>query len=810
MKRTTDAGVQRHFQRIAAIAFLPAILTAAIAHRAVGAEAVKDADAFISSPSYAAATKLFPPPGTKRIYLQQPCDDRIVQGRPDLKFQMKPAIGQQTIVGVGFVILKEGRPESFEFDRTEQQFADRAYPMLTQKISQSGFVFEQTSFTTADSAGRRFLAIRMRVARENDASPKQLALGWLAVCQPHNAFQSHGNEDYIVFEPWAPAWQSPRGLRYDDTSPNCGVQHDGEFVFSTLQGSDNVSIQSDDRLKGTLSLVLAFDNAKEAVIDVRVPYECLQRPGASDAKGWLWQPAKAFRIQDAKQLASLAFDEVFSRQSQLWKTHLDRAARIEVPEEIVEQVYQTLTLNNHQFLGSHPSVGYCRPGQGGFNNFSVVYGWESSCYLTVMDRQGYGDEVRRVLDYFLTTQQGTHGPEGDISTAEGAFRPHIHWMCETGAILRVFAEHAICHRDVEDLRRDSPALLKAARWIQGQRARTKQTETDGQKVAHYGLMPRGRGTDWPDAGYQFFTDSFTWQGLDRLALAYETLGLPDAKWLRDEADDYHRCILDAVARALKPHPLDPSLQWVPDEVYEDPAKSLPTTIFAGPQGLLSAGVVAPDNPLVPTIEASLRKAGCMNDLFAFRMKTMEDATLKKLQEKSAGGPVDLYYVTNCERMWHRLWIERGERLKALRVFYMTLAYATSRDLHIVHERYCPQLRWLLPWQPNGSGNGRVLEMILNALAFEKGDAMCLFYGAPDAWFTAGKPIGVSDLHTSFGTLSFQLIPGDKPGAYRLRYECSDRVPAKFLVAIPTGDGPENRRTVEISTDNQKTATREIR
>ncbi len=69
-------------------------------------------------PSFSWAAKLFPLPGTKRIYLHQPCDYRIVQARPDLKFQMKPATGGGPITGLGFVILKEGQPESFDLPRT--------------------------------------------------------------------------------------------------------------------------------------------------------------------------------------------------------------------------------------------------------------------------------------------------------------------------------------------------------------------------------------------------------------------------------------------------------------------------------------------------------------------------------------------------------------------------------------------------------------------------------------------------------------------------------------------------------------------
>jgi len=752
-------------------------------------------------PSMDWAGKLFPAPGTKRIYLQQPCDEKIVEARPDLKILMKNATQGGYVTGLGFVILQDNRPESFDFTKTRQTFEDCAYPMLKQRVAQRGFVFEQTSFTTADADGRPLLMIRMRIAPESEDSPRSLTLGWLSSRQPHHRYYSHGNEDYIVFEPWGPAWETPLGLRCDN-----GVLHDGQTVFAALRVSPNVAVGSTAEGPKAISLTISLEQASDAVIDIAVPYEGIAKPVDAHDTGWVWQAKKAFSLAESPHLQSLSFDEAYARQVERWSQYENRAAKILTPEPVVQQVYRTLTLNSLQFLGASPDVSYYKPGQGGFNNFSVVYGWESANFLAVLDRQGFQEEIRRVLDYFLTTQQGTHGPEGDISTAEGCFRPHIHWMCETGAILGIFAEHALCAGGADELRRDSAALIKAARWIQGQRARTKQTDANGKKVPYFGLMPRGRATDWPDAGYAFFTDAYTWKGLDRLASAYEAAQLPDAKWLREEADDYHRCILDAVTKSVKPHPLDPSLQWVPDEVFEDPVKALPTTIFAGPQGLLGAGVLASDSPLVPAIEASLRKANCMNDLFGFHMKTMEDETLKKHQEASAGGKVDLYYVGNCERIWHRIWLERGERIKALRYFYMTLACATSRDVHLAHERYCPQLPWLLPWQPNASGSGRILDMIFNAFIFEKKDSLCLCYGVPDAWFASGQPLGVDGLHTLFGKISFRLTPDKTPGTYQFSYTCDGAGPSQFLLAIPTGKGTEARRIVTIPSEGRKSAT----
>jgi hypothetical protein len=195
----------------------------------------------------------------------------------------------------------------------------------------------------------------------------------------------------------------------------------------------------------------------------------------------------------------------------------------------------------------------------------------------------------------------------------------------------------------------------------------------------------------------------------------------------------------------------------------------------------------------------------MDDLFAHRMPQMEDARLLRIQEESAGGEIDLYYVNSAEKVWHRLWLERGERVKALRYFYMTLAYSTSRDVHLASERFCPQLVWLLPWQPNASGNGRILEMMFNTLCLEGGGSCKLLYGVPDAWFATRQPIGVERLRTSFGILSFRVKPAAGTRRYELSYECTRDVPKRFLVALPDGGGQQSRRVIEVDTRNLKAA-----
>ena len=737
--------------------------------------------------SLADARRLYPPPGNRRAYLHQPGDDCIVAARPDLKFQVYRATAGRPYyrTGFGFVLLQGTRPPvPFDFDRVEQRFELGCLPLLSQRVTQDGFDFVLDSFTTQDAAGRSLIRLRLTVWRRRNV-PDAIEVGWLATRARQQAFVSHANEDYIEFEPSGPAWESRLPLQHSANS-----LHDGTCLFCAWQHSGGVTVHP-PASGSSMQLVFraAPSRQQPETIELAVPYESLSQPADAKDTTLAFCATKSFRPEEPAQLLATPFETDRLCQMQAWSARLARGTRILVPESAVQDVYRTLTLNNLQFLGSAPEAAWLKPGQGGYNDFSTVYAWEASHFLTILAQQGYREEVSRVLDFLLTTQHGHKGPEGDVSDAEGAFRPHIHWMNETGAVLEIFAAYAFASGDFARLQRGADALLQAARWIQRQRNRTRESGLDGHQLPHYGLMPKGRPHDWPIFGYFLFTDTNLWRGMDALARAFAAAGLPDAAWLRQEADDYRQCILKAVRQACKPHPLDPNCTWVPSEIYEDPTGASQTSIYCGPQSLLATGILDASDPLIPVMEAMLRRSGCLNDRFGFQMRLMEDEQLRQRQLAAAGGAVDLYYVTNMEQSWHRLWLERGERAKAIAYFYMTLAYSVSRDLHLAQERFCPQLPWLLPWQPNASANGRILSMILTSLCFRKDDTCHLLYGVPDAWFAAGSPLGVEGLWMGGGSLSFRLeLQAGKPG-WLFSYTCRSIPPPRwFVLFLPDGAG----------------------
>jgi hypothetical protein len=750
--------------------------------------------------SLTAAQRLYPAPGNRRAYLHQPCDDTIVVARPDLKLQLYPATGGHPLMkmGCGFVLLEGRAPVSFAFDRVEQRFDQGALPLLTQRVAQGGFLFTQEAFTTRATEERGVVMLRLTIWRQH-AEPAEAALGFLVTRAPHDRYSSHPNDDYIEFEPWGAAWEQGCGC-----SVGADYLHDGHAIVALCRHTAGITVQP---TTGEGALTWAFRIAPQRqtpeTLEVIVPYAGIGAYLADDDRPLDGPSSRGFAVSEREVLLALGFEDEYTRQREHWLRELARAPQLYVPEPEVQAIYRTLTLNNLQFLGSSAESAACRPGQGGYNDFATVYAWEASHFLLPLAHQGYHTEVNRVLDYLLTTQHGHAGPEGEVSDVEGCFRPHIHWMNETAAVVRIFAEYVIASGDVDRLRRDAPALLRAARWIGRQRARTRDLAPDGSPALHYGLMPKGRPHDWPIHGHFVFTDAYTWSGLDSLARACALAGLPEAEGLRAEAADYRQCILTAVRRALQPHPLDAKACWVPCDLYEDPVDAFQTSVFCGPHALLGSGILDAEDPLIPVIEASLRASGCLNDHFAFRMRLMEDAGLRQRQLAAAGGAVDLYYVTFAEASWHRAWLAQGERAKAQATLYMTLAYALSRDLHLAQERFCPQLPWLLPWQPNASANGRILGMVLSTLCLVAGDTYHLLAGVPDAWFAARVPLGIDRLWGNGGPFSFRLVPRGDAG-WHLTYSCHGQVPDRLVLTLP-GDGTQ-RVVREIRTEGKREGT----
>ena len=76
-----------------------------------------------------------------------------------------------------------------------------------------------------------------------------------------------------------------------------------------------------------------------------------------------------------------------------------------------------------------------------------------------------------------------------------------------------------------------------------------------------------------------------------------------------------------------------------------------------------------------------------------------------------GGYGDVWYTMQSETYWVKAWCNACQREKAKTTLDAMLYYGMTEQ-YVVSERYCSINPRYSPWQPNGSGSSRVLEMLL--------------------------------------------------------------------------------------------------
>ena len=209
-------------------------------------------------------------------------------------------------------------------------------------------------------------------------------------------------------------------------------------------------------------------------------------------------------------------------------------------------------------------------------------------------------------------------------------------------------------------------------------------------------------------------------------------------------------------KATHVHPYDKDNIFIVNEVYGTPEKIMTSYGLDGPVSLLDADLINPTDERVPLVELGLRQLGIMSDLYACKLYKMEDESLEQLLLRKSNGKYDLYYVNGAERIWHKVWLERGELEKALKYFYSTMAFSTTVDTGHCSERFCPQMPWLVPWQPNASGNGRIIDMIHRTLFYERDGWLNILAGAPASWLKPGNKIEVKKGITTLGHINFSI------------------------------------------------------
>ena len=487
--------------------------------------------------------------------------------------------------------------------------------------------------------------------------------------------------------------------------------------------------------------------------------------------------AEGLSDEHMANLQALDFSSALDQRILDLETILHEGTQIDVPEPVVNHIYKAQILDVHAQLLQGADKAYCVPVQG----YQGVWPWEAMKLATHLDSIGYHRDVRRCLEYFLQIQDrfpphgnyksskgvfgGTYGFEesgwetDDASTLygqqatlnkgkEGQFP---NWMNGTGAILYIFGNHYLYTKDREWLQRVSPALVRACDWIISERQATKQQDSQGNKVLHYGLLPIGRAYDTAeeaiqkltvdgelpegktddrhaplDTYYPCWTDSYSSQGLTAVAEALAEIGHPEGERLLMEAKVYRDDILEVMRRTRM---TAPNLPPYPERLYRPPAWA---EFATGCLSYVDTGFLDPRSPEFEQLEAYMK----------VKWNRGVVGLTGGLDKNGDAYATDSFYVNFSEDIWHRGWLLRAEVEKALLAFYSMLAYGMDKQTLITVERFHLYDQRYAPFFMDTSESPRVCGLIRQALLFEAGDTVYLLAGAPRRWLEARKKIEV--------------------------------------------------------------------
>ena len=405
------------------------------------------------------------------------------------------------------------------------------------------------------------------------------------------------------------------------------------------------------------------------------------------------------------------------------------------PTDNWQDIFAALQISTQQLLVKFPDKENLMPTQGGSSERFFVWVWEAGDMLRPMIRTGHFESVRKSLDYIFSLQDGGFPPEGRFTTLEGAIgTTGPKWICTTGAALTLACDYYRYSHDKEFLDQYLPKIMRASRWIVGELRATRKLNADGTRPLYYGLMPFGVSTDG-DIGYVVaMTDTYTFLGLKKTVNLLEELKHPDAGELRKELELYKGDLAIAIKGLSHPDGyIDRAIITADKETgnWKEVENVCSSAQFA------YAGIIDPES-----------------DIFQRYISNFEQ---KRAVGYFTGNMTpDVAYMGAAEYIWQYIYLSTGEWKKAFAANRVNLKYGMTQDAFQVQERFSRSNPAFTPWQPNGSGNGRILEMMLNSFYFETDKGVTLLGGIPFEWLQKNKKTSLRKLYTTKGSVNIEI------------------------------------------------------
>ena len=467
-------------------------------------------------------------------------------------------------------------------------------------------------------------------------------------------------------------------------------------------------------------------------------------------------PHRPISVERAEALAGRNFDARLEEARAFWRAKLDRAAKVKVPEERLNEMIQAGLLHlDLVTYGLEPS-GTLTAQIGIYN----AIGSESSPIIQFMDSMGWHDVAGRALRYFLEKQHD-----------DGFMQNFSNYMLETGAVLWSLGEHYRYTRDLDWVREIKPKLLKSAQYLRDWRRKNEREELRGKG---YGLLD-GKTADPEDPFRSFMLNGYAYLGLARVAEMMEPIDPAEAGIWREEAAGLKKDIRMSFFETMAKSPVVPlgDGSWVPTVA--------PWANYSGPVMLQAEGGNWDSHGTVTTRDSLL---GPIYLLFQEVIDPHEPAAsflisyhneLMTIRNAVFSQP---YYSRHD---WAHL--QRGEVKPFLKTYYNTVASLADRETYTFWEHY-------FGGSPHKTHEeGWFLMQTRWMLYLEKGDTLGFLRGIPRSFLAGGKRIDLDGVATYFGPASLHVESSAEQRRIVAHVECAtSRRPRAIEIRLPHPSG----------------------
>lgn len=554
--------------------------------------------------------------------------------------------------------------------------------------------------------------LRMKMTVRNDDPKTQTAHVWLHAGRPleSKVFEYH----YYTFE-----WDASRWLPDDFFEYHDGVFYTQDGVAGCVSaGGFNVAwVKEADFTGKDVNALFSWEKpyrvqerCKLGKMNHLLHFTCELKQGESQSFD------VSFTVEQRNGGCDKPFDEALQEAVEAWK-QLKSKSVVELPCHRDTEAFEAVTLNNLQLLMADGNR--LRPCQGGSSERFYVWVWEAMCALRPMLRLGYFKQVRKAIDFIFSLQDGGCPPVGKFTTTKGAIGTSgPKWANTTGAALILACDYLELSDDESFIKSYLGKMLRAGRWIIGE---IRATRTKGNP--NYGIMPECCASDG-DYGQVVFTDCWLLGGLQRLRDVLKLLNHPDYVEFADECRQYKHDFDAVLDRVSTPDGFI-SRSFGDDSHVCNEFRFTDTCLDC-----VAAGVSSAKEPRMTNY-----------------LKWLEENAFKWLfcSEVTPG----IYYVGNNELTCMKMYLEQEEWKKAWIAARMFRRFVLTPDVHLTAERYSANDIGFTAWQPNGSNNGRFIEMELSRFWYELPSGPIIVGGGFNESDRQYEP-RVIGIHTRFG------------------------------------------------------------